>query len=230
MSKRYAAGPLRPRKRTKGSSYASVDLDLPDERLKDTEIIRVWDVTTSKTSGRVSATRKTHLHVNEGVSKPTREEQTPIVEDVGTPTDHEPNKRPPTKRVAKRRKQRIVKENDSVSSVPMPPHKLMVMSRQTRMADWLRYLSIILDELLRADGLGDLATPGLCVQCMKLVGEYRCRDCLGDEMYCSGCIVSSHHRLPLHRLQVRREQLSFGHIAEILSLGLDGRVFQACNP
>lgn len=75
------------------------------------------------------------------------------------------------------------------------------------MADWIAYRLIKLDELLRRDGLGDSTTPGLCVGCTKLVGEYRCSDCFGGDMYCSGCIVSSHCKLPLHRLQVRPSEL-----------------------
>lgn len=84
----------------------------------------------------------------------------------------------------------------------IPSVKLIITRLQTRMGDWLAYRSIMLDELLRADGLGDSTTPGVCADCMKLVGEYRCGDCFGDNMYCTGCIVSSHRHLPLHRLQV----------------------------
>ena len=72
------------------------------------------------------------------------------------------------------------------------------------MADWLRFLWIILDELLRTDGLGDSAEPGTCVKCAKLAGKYQCNDCLGSGLWCSGCIVSSHRHLPLHRIQVSR--------------------------
>ena len=75
------------------------------------------------------------------------------------------------------------------------------------MTDWLQFLSILLDELLRADGLGDSADPETCVECMRLVGEYRCSDCFGGGLRCSECILSSHHHLPLHRVQVRRVSL-----------------------
>jgi len=61
-----------------------------------------------------------------------------------------------------------------------------------------------LDELLRLDGLGDSVEPGTCVNCTKLVGKYRCKDCFGSGLWCSGCIISSHRHLPLHRVQVRR--------------------------
>ena len=83
------------------------------------------------------------------------------------------------------------------------------MRQQTRMADWLPYRSTMLDEFLRADGLGDATTPGTCINCAKLVGDYRCKDCFGDAMYCSGCIVASHRHLPLHRIQVRPKLLTF---------------------
>ena len=84
------------------------------------------------------------------------------------------------------------------------PTKPIITRRQTKMADWLIYCPIVLDELLRKDGLGDLSTPGNCANCMELVGEYRCNDCPGGDLYCSGCIVDFHRQrqLPLHRLEV----------------------------
>ena len=135
MSKRHAAGQPRPRKKNKRSGYASVDLDPPDERPDEVEFIRVWDVTASKTTGRISATRTTHLHVSEGVSKLTHEEPTPTIEDVSVPADHEPNKQPPTKLAKKRgrrkkakenNRKKKAKENDSVSSAPIPPSKPII--------------------------------------------------------------------------------------------------------
>lgn len=71
------------------------------------------------------------------------------------------------------------------------------------MSDWLAQRSVMLDELLRMDGLGGLTTPGKCTRCMERVGEYRCEECLGGDLFCSVCIVSCHHQLPLHRIQVR---------------------------
>ena len=71
------------------------------------------------------------------------------------------------------------------------------------MTDWLAFCSIILDEMLRREGLGDSSSPGLCVDCGKLEGVYRCSDCFGDELFCLACTLSSHRRLPLHRIQAR---------------------------
>lgn len=76
------------------------------------------------------------------------------------------------------------------------------------MANWL--LSdrpVTLDEFLRQDGLGDSTTPEMCFLCKKQAGEYRCTDCFGGYMQCSGCAVSSHRLLPLHRLEVCLEFL-----------------------
>ena len=55
----------------------------------------------------------------------------------------------------------------------------------------MRHRSIVLDELLRRDGLGDLTTPGMCISCGNLPGEYRCSDCFGDIMWCLECTISS---------------------------------------
>lgn len=124
MSKRNATGSSRSRKKRKAAGYASVDLDLPDEHPGNVEIVRVWDVGTSKTTGRVSATRKTHRHVNDGWSEPTREEPALTVEDVNVPVDPEPSKQPPIKPVAKRKRVvKAIKENDSVSRSPRSSSK-----------------------------------------------------------------------------------------------------------
>jgi hypothetical protein len=98
---------------------------------------------------------------------------------------------------------------------------------QTRMSDWLAQRSVMLDELLRMDGLGSLATPGKCAGCMERVGEYRCEECLGGNLFCSACIVSSHRQLPLHRIQVRIPVSHELHCVNCaLTTGLGERLFR----
>ena len=95
------------------------------------------------------------------------------------------------------------------------------------MSDWLTQRLVMLDELLRMDGLGSLATPGKCMGCMERVGEYRCEECLGGNLFCSVCIVSSHRQLPLHKLQARIPVSCGLHCANrTLTTGLGGRLFQ----
>ena len=128
MSKRHVVGSSRSRKRRKGASYASVGLD-QDEPSCEVELINVWDVGTSKRTGRISATQKTHRHVNEGAARPMPEEPNPAIEDVGILADHELSGQPPTKstkhKKVKATKQKAAKQNDSVSSAPMPSSELI---------------------------------------------------------------------------------------------------------
>ncbi|KAF9779417.1 hypothetical protein BJ322DRAFT_1013173 [Thelephora terrestris] len=102
---------------------------------------------------------------------------------------------------------------------------LVLTCRQTRMADWLHYRSIMLDELLRMDGTGDSATPEDCVNCGS-AGEYRCSDCFGGNMCCLKCIVSLHCHLPLHRVQVWLDgffkRVTLESLGLIVSLGHSG--------
>lgn len=123
MSKRYATGSSRSRKKRKNSGYSMVDLDLPDEPPADVEIIRVLDVSLSKTTGRVTGTRKVHQHVNNGAPNPAHEEQAPAIEDVGAPLDPEPSEHPPTEPVPNRKQEKENKENDSVGTTPTCPSK-----------------------------------------------------------------------------------------------------------
>ena len=72
------------------------------------------------------------------------------------------------------------------------------------MEDWLPYRPVVLDEMVRHDGLGDvLGGSELCPDCSTRVARLKCNDCYGGVMRCSLCIVSRHQELPLHRVQVR---------------------------
>ena len=122
MSKRNVGGSRASRKRRRaGASYGEMNLDESDEGPEETEDIRVWKITTSETTRLVSATRKTHKHSLQHTSKPQHEEPppTPTVEEASTPVDPEPRKASRAKVAGKRRRVRVVKENDSVSFVPV---------------------------------------------------------------------------------------------------------------
>jgi len=121
MAKRNAGSSQSSRKRRKaGASYSKVDADAssPDEA----EDIRVWNITTSETTGRVFGKRKTHRHLHEDPVEPLHEEP-PTVEEIDASADPEPSDPPPAKVAAKgkRKRVRVIKENDSVSFVPMDP-------------------------------------------------------------------------------------------------------------
>lgn len=129
MSKRNATSSRASRKRRK-SGYASLDFDALNESKRESkhkvEEIRVWNVTASGTNGRVSATRKNRQLIYESLPEPSREEAVPVGESIATPADPEPSEPPPAKSVAKRRRVRITKENDSVSSVSTLLTKLLI--------------------------------------------------------------------------------------------------------
>lgn len=185
-----------------------MDLDPPDNPPPAVKAVRVWKLEKSETSGRVTGTRRNHQHFHEGPSELSREEHpsTSDWEDVTVPASREPSEQPPAKPLkpskptTKRKRVRVVKENDSVSLSNISPRATLTL-QQTRMAGWLANAPIVLDELLRKDGLGDV-TLGLCANCGEPEGRYRCRDCLGGRIRCLQCSVSSHRELPLHRLQV----------------------------
>jgi len=136
MSKRSASEYRLSRKRKKdGASYASVDLDALVRRGKKVEDIRVWDVSMSEKTGRTTASRKTYRHVYQSQPEPLHEDPpADICEEITAPGDPGPGK-PPPRLVAKRRKRARVRENDSVSSVPIFSTELIITRRQTRMAD-----------------------------------------------------------------------------------------------
>lgn len=70
-----------------------------------------------------------------------------------------------------------------------------------------------LDEFVRLEGRGDYL-KGACESCRPSHGElescsvpghaiYTCEDCFGTFMECRECILSTHRRLPFHRVKVR---------------------------
>lgn len=122
MTKRGATSHRLPRKKRKGGvSYAAVDIDSLDQRPPG-EDIRVWNVTRSETTGRVSATRRNHQHflTKPSAPLPSHEEQAPtdVMESFGVPVNPEVDERPSVRPVAKHQKRKATKENDSVSSIP----------------------------------------------------------------------------------------------------------------
>ena len=101
-------------------SYAEVDGDASEADSDEVENIRVQSVATSEKTGRVVGKRKTHRHLREDLLKPQHEEPH-AVEEVGGPADTKPTESKPANVGAKRKRTRIriVKENDSVSFVPI---------------------------------------------------------------------------------------------------------------
>jgi hypothetical protein len=73
---------------------------------------------------------------------------------------------------------------------------------QTEMGAWLPLRPVILDELLRRDGLQERLSLPQCVSCVDEPGAYRCTDCSTSTLRCASCIVYQHENTPLHRLQV----------------------------
>ncbi|KAJ7164569.1 hypothetical protein C8R43DRAFT_1122450 [Mycena crocata] len=56
--------------------------------------------------------------------------------------------------------------------------------------------------LLWRDGFGN-TNPSLCRSCKDphVVPSFRCKNCFGDELMCSGCCVDRHVHNPLHRIE-----------------------------
>ncbi|KAH7905178.1 hypothetical protein BJ138DRAFT_1231765, partial [Hygrophoropsis aurantiaca] len=74
-----------------------------------------------------------------------------------------------------------------------------------------------LQELLRHESRGGPSSD-FCGLCEAPAPQYRCEDCFGFDMYCSGCILTLHAHNPLHRL--KRWAGEFFESATLKSLGL----------
>ena len=124
MKRNMADARLARKRKKAGASYGVVDLDALTRPTEKVEDIRVWDVTMSETTGRVSGTRRNYKHTYKVSPEPVGEE--PSIVEISAPADTGPSDSQPAKPVGKNKRVRIAKENDSVSSIPMPPTKLII--------------------------------------------------------------------------------------------------------
>ena len=65
-----------------------------------------------------------------------------------------------------------------------------------------------------------------CVVCDQ-DGVYKCQDCLGEPLYCTGCCRSQHRRNPFHWISQWNgqffEQSCLAHVGLVIHLGHDGK-------
>ena len=73
---------------------------------------------------------------------------------------------------------------------------------QTKMETFVSFRPVIVDELIRRNGLQEHLTLPQCPSCLDELGTYRCADCSTSTLYCPSCILQKHESTPLHRLEV----------------------------
>ena len=129
MLKRPATTGKTARKKKKGNAtYSSTSLD--DNNVV-TEELRVWDISTSKKTGRVNASRRTHKLSHQASGRPESPSvgegsgaghggMATEVDEAGTFADSEATSETASKKRPKRKRTRVVKENDSVSGLRSP--------------------------------------------------------------------------------------------------------------
>ena len=75
------------------------------------------------------------------------------------------------------------------------------------MTTWLSRRPVVLDELIRRDGLQGRGFLPRCAGCLEESGAYKCLDCTAHILYCATCIIFRHEELPLHCIEVWRHFL-----------------------
>lgn len=83
----------------------------------------------------------------------------------------------------------------------VPPLRLL-RNQKKLLHDWLQYRPYYLDELIRHDGRGLYKDSKRCQTCAKEAVLHRCLDCINGQPQCQSCILNSHAKSPLHRLEV----------------------------
>lgn len=123
MLKRRASGNRSTRRKKKGNvAYSFSSLDPSDDENTVVENVRIWDISASEKTGRMTATRRTLKHhsgvlppgepsTSQRVEKVAGVEDSAFLADSETPLKAAGNHRPKRKRI------RVVKENDSASEL-----------------------------------------------------------------------------------------------------------------
>lgn len=100
------------------------------------------------------------------------------------------------------------------------------------MLTWRKYRADYLDSCLVLEGRGrfhnSCANPR-CGSEMRDTPNFRCLDCFGYAMVCKQCIVSVHHILPLHRIEVREEILPYMLKLITLVIGMENHFLSTNN-
>ena len=73
------------------------------------------------------------------------------------------------------------------------------MPPQTKLTEWFPWRREDLDALLRSEGLGGRALT--CTVCSR-PGVFRCRRCSRRDLFCRDCLLATHARHSLHRVEV----------------------------
>ena len=129
MLKRRASAPKTGRKKKKGNAtYTLTSLDSSDDEKAVVEDVRVWDISTSERTGRMTASRKTLKHYSQvspseepsASKEPRSVHGVASAEDPGSLADSESPPEMAGKGRPKRKRVRAIKENDSVSKSLAP--------------------------------------------------------------------------------------------------------------
>ncbi|KAJ7025298.1 hypothetical protein C8F04DRAFT_1191646 [Mycena alexandri] len=60
-------------------------------------------------------------------------------------------------------------------------------------------------ELIQLEGRGEYQVDERCIICGAAAGDYRCRECFTDDLYCKACIVAGHQDTPLHGVEMWKD-------------------------
>ncbi|KAF7797133.1 hypothetical protein EIP86_008325 [Pleurotus ostreatoroseus] len=93
--------------------------------------------------------------------------------------------------------------SDSIPSVRVvaQPKAKRYENSDAPLTTFLKYRQAFLDEDLRTEGRGDFSELKVCLECGTPNPCIRCKDCFGGELFCEGCTIKHHERLPLHLIE-----------------------------
>ena len=218
MSKRLASTPTLPRQRKRNRNGVSMSKGVL-EPVDTVGTMRVWHANAEyPTVIRESSAPFPTSQCSPPVKHPTttHKPNAPILDSQGSPpaklsvefeqgldvADPPPPVTPRSKRKRTKRKKR----NDTVCLLSLPKFYPILTSitafLQTKMEAWVTRNSIMLDELVRHDGLKDHDSLPTCAHCLDDIGSYRCLECPRTKVYCLPCTLQRHEDFPLHRIEV----------------------------
>ncbi|KAJ7701065.1 hypothetical protein B0H16DRAFT_1748807 [Mycena metata] len=101
----------------------------------------------------------------------------------------------------------FVPDDDAPIYDMLPKEPRALRPSDNPLGEWVRKKKpqTYLDELIQLEGRGEYQADEHCISCRAAPGDYRCRECFTDDLYCRPCLVAGHQDIPLHGVEMWKD-------------------------
>ncbi|KAJ7775286.1 hypothetical protein B0H16DRAFT_1712863 [Mycena metata] len=101
----------------------------------------------------------------------------------------------------------FVPDDDAPIYDMLPKEPRALRPSDNPLGEWVRKKKpqTYLDELIQLEGRGEYQVDERCISCGAAPGDYRCRECFTDDLYCKACLIAGHQDTPLHGVEMWKD-------------------------